>query len=60
MKRTLFISKRDTSVKGASEERIQEKCLKAAMVRALQKYRKYLEKLKGIEGCHQSCLEVTS
>lgn len=60
MERTLFISKRDTSGKGASEERLQDKDLKAAIENALQKYRKCSEKLKGEEGCHHSCLEVTS
>lgn len=60
MKRTLLISKRDTSGKGVSEERIQDKYLKAAMEKAVQKHRKCLEKLKGEEGCHQSCLEVTN
>lgn len=60
MKRTLFISKRDTTGKGASEERIQDKRLKAAMEKTLKKHRNHSEKLKGEERCHQSCLEVTS
>lgn len=60
IKRALFISERDTSGTGASEERIQDKCLKAAMAKALQNHRKRSEKLKGQERCHQSCLEVKS
>lgn len=59
-KRDLFISERDTIGRAVSEERSQDKFLKTAMEKALQKTRKYSEKLKGQERCHQSCLEVKS